>query len=137
MLLGVMWINKLSFYLSTCFDIGSLCTLLAVYRSVNKNGFLLAPCDHLFELQCYRATSRSSFNAFYLKCFLFPLQLGNLSSTSLLLRLCVALFVDFIFLSTWTAIDPMTMETEKIDNKVNINGNFLFLFTLSWSLLCF
>ncbi|XP_027040338.1 gamma-aminobutyric acid type B receptor subunit 2-like [Pocillopora damicornis] len=45
-------------------------------------------------------------------------ELGNLSSTSLLLRLCVALFVDFIFLSTWTAIDPMTMETEKIDNKV-------------------
>ena len=41
MLLGVMWINKLSFYLSTCFDIGSLCTLLAVYRSVSKNGVLI------------------------------------------------------------------------------------------------
>lgn len=45
-------------------------------------------------------------------------ELGNLSSTSLLLRLCAALFVDFIFLSTWTAIDPMTMETENIVDKV-------------------
>ena len=51
------------------------------------------------------------------KTLYFPLllfQIGVLSNTSLLLRLCVAWFVDIIILSIWAAVDPMTRKREII-----------------------
>ena len=52
-----------------------------------------------------------------LNCF----QIGMLSNMSLLLRLCAGWFVDAIILSTWAAIDPMTIQLETmIDSQVKI-----------------
>lgn len=66
------------------------------------------------------------FSVIYLLIFLFSLQIGNLSSLSLLLRLCAGLFVDAIFLSTWTAIDPLTRQLKTINDGVNVHGNILY-----------
>ena len=53
------------------------------------------------------------------------LQLGKLSNISLLLRLCAGWFIDVIILSTWAAIDPLTIHLQMIDEEVNKHGSLL------------
>lgn len=50
------------------------------------------------------------------------LQIGKLSNVSLLLRLCAGWFIDVIILSTWAAIDPLTINLQMIDEEVNKHG---------------
>lgn len=54
------------------------------------------------------------------------LQIGKLSNISLLLRLCVGWFIDVIILSTWAAIDPLTINLQMIDEEVNKHGCLFF-----------
>lgn len=55
----------------------------------------------------------------------YSLQLGKLSNVSLLLRLCGGWFIDVIILSTWAAIDPLTIHLQMIDEEVNKHDNLL------------
>ena len=55
--------------------------------------------------------------------FFYSLQLGKLSNVSLLLRLCAGWFIDVIILSTWAAIDPLTIHLQMIDEEVNKHGS--------------
>lgn len=55
----------------------------------------------------------------------YSLQLGKLSNVSLLLRLCAGWFTDVIILSTWAAIDPITIHLQMIDEEVNKHGCLL------------
>lgn len=61
----------------------------------------------------------------------YSLQLGKLSNISLLLRLCAGWFIDVIILSTWVAIDPITIHLKMIDEEVNKHGS---LFVWMWFL---
>ncbi|KAJ7383923.1 hypothetical protein OS493_024608 [Desmophyllum pertusum] len=50
-------------------------------------------------------------------------ELGKLSNISLLLRLCAGWFIDVIILSTWAAIDPITITLNMIDEEVEDNND--------------
>lgn len=63
----------------------------------------------------------------------YSLQLGKLSNISLLLRLCAGWFIDVIILSTWVAIDPITIHLKMIDEEVNKHGS---LFVWMWFFRC-
>ena len=56
----------------------------------------------------------------------YSLQIGKLSNVSLLLRLCAGWFIDVIILSTWAAIDPLTISLQMIDEEVNKHGCLFF-----------